>query len=127
MSEIRLTSARVAILDVLKATDTHLSPVEIHEELQDRLPSLNISTVYRSLDYLVEHDLISITDLGTGTPLYEKLNENPHHHLVCLNCKEILDLDHKLVAPFFDVIEEKKSFEVETKHLVLFGTCEHCQ
>lgn len=127
MSEIRLTSARKAILDILKTHNTHLSPAEIHEKLVDRLPSLNISTVYRSLDYLVEHNFISVTDIGTGTPVYESLDSVPHHHLVCLNCKQIMELDHELVAPFFETLEKNLNFEIETNHLVLYGLCGHCK
>jgi Fur family ferric uptake transcriptional regulator len=127
MKNVRLTSARAAILEILDSEQTHLAATQIHESLQERLPSLNISTVYRSLDYLVEHSLVSVTDMGTGTPVYEKLDANPHHHLVCLNCKEFFHLEHNLVTPFFETLEQELSFEVQTNHLVLYGICKHCQ
>lgn len=127
MTEIRMTSARRAILDVLEHNNQHLTPSQIHDQLIERLPSLNLSTVYRSLDYLVEHSLISVADVGIGSPVYEKLDTVPHHHLVCLNCDEIFKLEHNLVTPFFKSLEKELKFFVETNHLVLYGTCKNCK
>ena len=127
MSKIHLTSARKAVLETLEDTGTHLTAAHIHEQLTDRLPSLNLSTVYRSLDYLVEHELISVSDIGVGSPVYELLTDTPHHHLVCLNCGRILQVDHQLVAPFFETLRQEKTFTVQTNHLVLYGLCADCQ
>lgn len=126
MTEINLTSARKAILEALQDSERHKTAVEIHKELVDRLPSLNLSTVYRSLDYLVEHNLISVSDIGAGSPVYEKVADKPHHHLVCLNCDQLFNLDHSLVEPFFEKLKKNLDFRVQTNHLVLYGICEGC-
>jgi Fur family ferric uptake transcriptional regulator len=127
MTKTHLTTARKAILEILETNGEHLTPAEIHQQLTERLPSLNLSTVYRSLDYLVEHELISVADIGTGSPVYERLSDTPHHHLVCLRCNHILKLEHEIVDPFFDVLKEEKDFAIQTNHLVLYGYCGHCQ
>ena len=123
---IRMTSARQAILDELENNQAHLTTAEIHDRLQERLPSINLSTVYRSLEYLVENRLVTVSDIGIGSPVYECLNEDIHHHLVCLNCQGIIHLEHALVAPFFEQIEAQKEVHVLTNHMVLFGRCSHC-
>ena len=127
MTKTRLTSARRAILDVLDNEDQHLTPTQIHSQLKERLPSLNLSTVYRSLEYLVDHNLITVADIGVGSPVYERLGTSPHHHLICLNCDKILKLDHKIVVPFFKTLENEMSFTIETNHLVLYGICNNCK
>jgi Fur family ferric uptake transcriptional regulator len=127
MEKIRLTSARKAILDELENYQTHLTANQIHENLVERLPSINLSTVYRSLEYLVDHDLVSISDMGVGSPVYERKQDEPHHHLVCLNCKSISDLSDEIVQPFFNQVEHKYHMELRTSHLILFGICEHCK
>ncbi len=123
---IRMTSARQAILDELENNQAHLTTAEIHDRLQERLPSINLSTVYRSLEYLVENRLVTVSDIGIGSPVYERLNEDIHHHLVCLNCQGIIHLEHDLIAPFFEQIEAQKGIKVLTNHMVLFGRCSHC-
>lgn len=127
MDKPRLTSARKAILDELVNSHTHLTTQQLHERLLQRLPSLNISTVYRSLDYLVNTGLISISDMGLGSPVYEVIGQEPHHHLVCLKCKQISLLPDEVVQPFFTQVEQQYKMEVHTTHLVLFGICQHCK
>ena len=126
MEKIKLTSARKAILDHLETTQDHLTPKQIHEALRDRLPSLNLTTVYRALEYLVDHKLISVADIGIGSPVYEKIHEIPHHHLVCLNCHKLIQIGHEPIEEFFNLLEEEHRFKVQTNHLVLYGTCEDC-
>lgn len=124
---IRMTSARQVILEELENAQTHLTINQIHDQIKERLPSVNLSTVYRSLDYLTQNKLISISDMGLGTPVYEILNEEAHHHFVCLNCKQVMNLEDNLVAPFFKKIEKQKNAEVLTNHLVVFGLCDFCK
>lgn len=128
MDKIRLTSARKAILEELADSHKHLTANQLHQRLVERLPSLNLSTVYRSLEYLVDNEVISISDIGLGSPVYEVVNDSqPHHHLVCLNCKEIFILSDDLVQPFFNQVEQDYHMDIHTTHLVLFGMCEHCK
>jgi Fur family ferric uptake transcriptional regulator len=124
---IRLTSARKAILDHLSETQFHLTASQIHEALKERLPSLNLSTVYRSLDYLVGNRLVSVADIGQGSPVYEIVGEIKHHHLVCLNCGHTIQIENDVVASFFKELNNEFGFEILTNHLVLYGNCPGCQ
>ena len=124
---VRITTARQLILDELHDAETHLTAAQIFDILKERLPSLNISTVYRSLEYLVQKQLVSVSDLGLGTQVYEQVKDQIHHHLVCLNCKEILDLEDEIVANFFENIQKERNFKIHTNHLVLYGHCQTCQ
>ena len=126
-NKIRLTSARKAILDELAESQTHLTAAQLHTRLVERLPSLNLTTVYRSLEYLVEKNLISVSDMGIGSPVYEIMTDEPHHHLVCIDCRVVLKLEPGLVTPFFTAVEEKTQVSLRTNHLVLFGICPHCK
>ena len=125
--DLKLTSARKAVLEFLQTTPLHHTATDIHERLVDRLPSLNLSTVYRSLDYLIAYRLVSVADIGRGSPVYEIISDHPHHHLVCLNCDHVFHLDGDIVDPLFRQIEEVENFEIHTNHLVLYGICESCQ
>ena len=124
---LRMTSARQAILEELENAQTHLTIHQIHEHLKERLPSLNLSTVYRSLDFLAQNELITISDMGLGTPVYEIMNDDVHHHLVCLTCKHVMQLEDELVSPFFEAIEKQKDTKIITNHLVVFGLCPYCK
>lgn len=126
MKNIRLTSARKAILEHIEEAEAHLMATQIHLALSQRLPSLNLTTVYRSLDYLVEHKLISVADIGKGSPVYEKVSETLHHHLICQKCHAIAQIDHSHIAPFFQKLNQETGFEVTSNHIALYGICENC-
>jgi len=123
----RLTSARSIILETINSEHKHWTAHEVYEAVKPQLPSLNLSTVYRSLDYLSGEDLISVSDLGTGTPVYESIQDSPHHHLVCRGCGYVIEISHDQVDVFFTRISRDNKFEVCTNHLILFGTCKACQ
>ena len=72
----RLTRQRVVICGVLAAqADAHLSAEEVAERVRQALPDVNASTVYRTLDLLVEEGLVRRTDLGQGRAYYEPAHE----------------------------------------------------
>lgn len=127
MSLLRMTSARKAVLDVLHAKGTHLNAQEILEQLSERLPSLNISTIYRTVEYLAEAGLVSISDIGCGSPVYEAVHEKPHHHLICQCCGEIVTLDGDEIGALLDAVGKQHQFSITTNHLVLYGRCINCQ
>jgi Fe2+ or Zn2+ uptake regulation protein len=121
-----MTTARQLILNELKEAGSHLTAMYIYDNLKERLPSLSLSTVYRSLEYLVDNQLVSVSDLGLGSPVYETV-QPLHHHLVCLKCKKSFHLEDEIVSQFFKKLQEEKNFFILTNHLVLYGHCQHCQ
>lgn len=122
----RLTSARTIILETLTQERRHWRPQEIYEAVRQKLPSICPSTVYRALEYLLRQGLVSVSDLGWGTYVYEVVNGNLHHHLVCQECGAILILENTLVQEFFDKVSDAYHFAISTNHLILFGLCEEC-
>ena len=83
----RLTRQRRMIWEALAAEpDRHLSAAEVTERVRARVPRVTPSTVYRTLDVLVEAGLALRTDLGGDRVFYEPAREHPHHHLVCERC-----------------------------------------
>lgn len=125
--ELRLTSARAIILETLKANQKHWTIQEIYQQVKNKLPSINISTVYRAMEYLSNNDLISVSDLGWSTPVYESVTGEIHHHIVCQECGSVSDLSQEAVQDFFESVSRTHKFSIRTNHLVLFGKCEICR
>lgn len=121
------SSIEIAILSLLAENNCHLKAHEVYEHLHPRFPAVNPSTVYRALDRLAHAGKISVSDMGTGASVYEKVADGMHHHLVCQKCGQVHTIDHNIVGSFFTEIEDAYSFIVATNHLVLFGDCKHCK
>src|SRR5687767_1355742 len=78
----RLTPRRLTVVEVLDTEEGHLTGDEILARVQQRYPTTNKTTVYRTLELLSDLGLVAVTDLGSGKLEYELAHE-PHHHLVC--------------------------------------------
>ena len=123
----RLTPQRMMILEAIADSEGHLSAEEIHETVRTAYPYLDISTVYRTLDLLKTLHLVSETDLGRGPAQYELLSKGLHHHLICTECGEILDVPNSLLDSLRHAMSEEYDFHAEIEHLAVFGICSDCK
>jgi Fur family transcriptional regulator, ferric uptake regulator len=123
---MRTSSVEQVILEKLAVNNTHLTSLQIYELLRERFPALNQSTVYRALERMAKDGRISVSDMGTGSSVYEGVSHDHHHHLVCQRCGAILTIQDDEVRRFFSGLQDHYGFTIATNHLVLFGTCERC-
>jgi Fur family ferric uptake transcriptional regulator len=123
----RLTPQRMMILEAIAESEGHLSAEEILETVRTAYPYLDISTVYRTLDLLKTLHLVSETDLGRGPAQYELLSKGLHHHLICTECGEIIDVPNSLLDSLRHAMNEEYDFHAEIEHLAVFGICTNCK
>lgn len=124
---MKSSSVYSAILELLQENQKHLKAHEVYELLRPRFPSVNASTIYRALERLAHMGKISVSDMGTGASVYEKVTDGMHHHLVCQTCGQVITINHEVVKGFLSQIESQFYFKVVTNHLILFGICPECQ
>jgi Fur family ferric uptake transcriptional regulator len=133
----RITHPRQMILDVLSKTSKHMSAEEIYLAVHKIYPAIGLTTVYRTLELLVQMGLVFKFDFGDGRARYE-LSEGPkgvrhHHHLVCTNCGRIIDYtdfideEVELLSQIEEGLSKKFNFKI-TNHLIQFyGLCDKCK
>jgi Fur family ferric uptake transcriptional regulator len=122
----RLTPQRLLILELLYAHGGHVTADEIFAEAQARYPYLNISTVYRTLELFRDIGIIAETDLGDAVRHFALLTGTRHHHLICLNCGAVEDVDDSLFDDLRAGLLAAHQFEARIDHLALFGQCHFC-
>lgn len=123
---MRASSVEQVILETLSKDHTHLTSAQVYEEIRQRLPAVNQSTVYRALERLASKGKVSISDMGSGAEVYELVSDKLHHHFVCQRCGQVINMNHEEIGEFFHALEKKYHFLITTNHLILFGTCENC-
>ena len=133
----RITIPRQMIIELLNRTKGHLSAEDIYFELHKLNPNIGLTTVYRTLEILVQMGIIFKFEFGDGRARYE-LAETPqgmkhHHHLVCTNCGRIIDYtdfideEIELLSQTEKGLSKKFNFEI-TNHLIQFyGLCDRCR
>ena len=123
----RLTPQRQMILDAVRGTHGHSTPEEIYNRVQVKTTAINRATIYRTLEFFLELGLVTVAQIKDNQTVYELVEQGPHHHLICQNCDQVEHLDHALVQPLFEKIDQKFDFKVNTDHLILFGLCSVCR
>jgi Fur family ferric uptake transcriptional regulator len=121
----RPTPQRMMILSVLAEHGGHLPAEAIYEQVRRQYPSINLSTIYRTLEMLRDQGIVSETDLGGGVRQFELL-DRPHHHLICLHCGQMADLDAATLAPLRERLLADYGFHARLDHLAIFGVCRAC-
>jgi len=67
----KMTSGRETTIDVLSETDEHLSAEDIHIKVHSVNPKIGLTTVYRTLELLINMGMVSKFDFGDGRARYE--------------------------------------------------------
>jgi len=124
---IRLTMQRRLVIDTLCEHHDHLLIPDIQSFLHDQGAELNETTIYRILQWLKDLGIVSQTDLGQRGIVYQIIEEEPHHHLVCLVCGKLMDVDNSLFVPLSESLRHDYGFEPRIDHMAIFGTCAECQ
>lgn len=124
----RVTAQRTIILETIAHMDGHLTAQQVYERAADRLPGLNLATVYRAVETLHEAGLVDLLD-AQSEPMRFALRDpqNPHGHMVCTTCGRVTDLDAQLIEQVAQTVASETDFHVHRHHLTLQGTCPGCQ
>ena len=131
-----MTASREAILNILAQSAEHLSAEDIYIKVHAKKPSIGLTTVYRTLELLVNIGMVAKFDFGDGRARFELL-QGPkcvkyHHHLVCTGCSRIIEYSDFINEELanLEIIQEKLSKKYDfliTNHLVQYcGLCSKC-
>jgi Fur family ferric uptake transcriptional regulator len=123
---LKLTPQRRLIVDVIHEATGHLTAEEIIKDVQARMPGVNKSTIYRTLELLENAGCVYKSELGNEF-IYHHDEEGHHHHLVCSRCGKTVDCDENLFTPVQRSLKNKYNFSVDFKHIVMTGICEKCR
>lgn len=122
---LAVTHQRAVIYDSLMSAPGHPSPEEVYEVVRRQIPSISLATVYKTLHTFVESGVLREVSPHHGSIRVDPTTK-PHHHLVCTNCKAVLDLDEEALKPPQIVGKIPKGFRVRSVSIELHGLCQKC-
>jgi len=122
----RLTSQRMIVFEALRTLKGHSTADRVYQAVLPKLPTITRATVYRNLEVLRDEGLVTGTDLGQGSTLFEVSDDHRHHHLVCLHCGHIQEIPDQLFNSLAEGIQNKYKFQLRMEHFAIFGLCKHC-
>jgi len=126
----KLTPQRRATLDViLDQQGKHLSTEDVYMLVKERCPEIGLATVYRTLQLLEQLGVISKHNFDDGCSRYELAgseDDHQHHHLICVRCGGVQEVEGDLLEHLEKEIEEKNKFKILDHKVKFFGYCNKC-
>jgi Fe2+ or Zn2+ uptake regulation protein len=124
---IKITKARMSILDILSKADDAVNVELIFNECKRKNINIDLSTVYRSLELFENKGIIRKFDLGQGKYSYTIKKENHKHILECRFCHREVEIDCPM-QQIKEIIKNKTGFTFldEEPDLKLEGICKQC-
>jgi len=126
---MKYTEQRAIILQILVNLDDHLNAEEIHSIIQKEYPEQNIgiATIYRTLNFLEEVNLISSISFGSDGKKYEGNQKEHHDHLICTSCGKIVEFLDDDIEKKQEDIASKNGFTITDHSMQIYGLCKDCQ
>ena len=89
---LRVSATRRLVLESLFMADTPLVAEEIARGVPDRIPQMDLPSVYRNLELLEEVGLVRHVHLGHGAGRYALARDAGREYLVCEACGAVTAL-----------------------------------
>ena len=97
--------------------------------MKDKAPEIGLATVYRTLELLSELRVVDKINFGDGVSRYDLRKEGAkhfHHHLVCMECGKVEEIEEDLLPQVEEKVENDFNFRISDHRLTFHGVCSEC-
>ncbi len=111
---------------LLENEEDHLSAEDVYLLVKEKSPEIGLATVYRTLELLTELKVVDKINFGDGVSRYDLRKEGAahfHHHLVCMECGAVDEIEEDLLEDVEEVIERDWKFKIKDHRLTFHGIC----
>ena len=123
----RNTAQRRLIFALMQQAGGHLDADELYRLAREQESSISLSTVYRNLKLFKDMGLIEERHFTEEHHHYEAKPRVEHHHLVCLECGNVIEF----ISPFTEQIklqvEDAEKFRITDLEIKGEGYCAECR
>ena len=123
----RLTKTRKALVRVMITASQPLSIEDMRDHLKRLGVTVNKTTIYREVDFLLQQKLIEEVRLDPDRRYYEFALGTHHHHIRCLSCNTIVDVTLGAFETMSKQIQRQTKFTVVDHTIEFVGLCAVCQ
>ena len=133
---LKVTNQRLLVLQVLaEHGDEHMTAEDIFELVKEDYPEIGLATIYRTVQLLLDMQLVDRIMLDDGCVRYEigdfldeqEGHRHHHHHLICTECGNVSAFRDDLLEDLEAYIEKETGFQVTDHELKFYGVCRKCR
>ncbi|MGW0507503.1 Fur family transcriptional regulator [Micromonospora sp. NPDC003241] len=122
----RNTRQRAEVVGLLDELTEFRSAQGLHAQLRDQKASVGLTTVYRTLQALVDAGEVDTVRLPSGEQLYRRCSRTHHHHLVCRGCGRTVEVVGPAVEEWAEGVAAQHGFTDLNHTLEIVGVCADC-
>jgi Fur family transcriptional regulator, stress-responsive regulator len=115
------------VAEVLAGEHIHLTADAVYSRAQLLLPEISLATVYNTLNELVDMGEVIEISTGDGPKRYDPNTTTTHHHLYCVGCGALRDVNPDGTDTLELSDTEKHGFELLDVDIVFRGLCPDCR
>ncbi len=122
----RITPERFEVLDAALEYEGHFGADDLYILMKNRKSRVSRATVYKTLELLVQCDLLSKRNFGDNMTRYESsFKKQSHDHLICMDCGRIVEFTNSKVKQLPIEISEELGFNFESYSFNIFARCKN--
>jgi Fur family ferric uptake transcriptional regulator len=122
---LRVTAARVALLDTVRDGD-HLGVEAIAVGVRERVGHVSLQAVYDALHALTAAGLLRRIEPADSPVRFERRVGDNHHHLVCRSCGAVADVDCAVGEAPCLTASDDQGFSIDEAEVIYWGLCPDC-
>lgn len=122
MHGVKASHQRMRVLSFLLSQQTHPTVETIHSALLPEIATLSKTTVYNTLDVLIQAGLVRVVHIEDNETRYDVITDE-HGHFKCQRCGAIFDFDVDM-APL--MARMPRQFQVWERNVYFKGICDKC-
>lgn len=123
---LRHSKRREEIARIFFSATSHIGIEELFEKVHRTNSAIGIATVYRTLNLLVDAGLAVRRNFDAGAVVYEKRPDAHHDHLICTECRNILEFQRDEIEKLQEDVAASYGFELRSHKMELYGICKIC-
>ncbi len=123
----RLTPLRKQVLEMIWARHEPMLAYDLLEQLRDENRRAAPPTVYRALDFLLEHGLIHrIESLNAYVGCCDPIEQHAGQFLICGRCNAVVEMEDDEISRLMNERAQQAGFRVQRQTVELQGLCSQC-
>src|SRR5262245_55372718 len=113
---LRSTSQRRLVSDTFFRASGHHSIDDVLAMVRAKDPKVGYATVYRTMKLLVECGLANERQFGETVTRFEiALHDHHHDHLICVDCKRIVEFEDDEIEAHQDALAKRYGFSLRSE------------
>jgi Fur family ferric uptake transcriptional regulator len=122
----RITPERFEVMDSVLDYEGHFGADELYILMKNQHSRVSRATVYKTLELLVQCNLLSKRNFGDNVSRYESnYKRQSHDHLICVDCGRIVEFADAQIKKLPAQISDKLGFNFESYSFNIFARCKN--